>query len=155
MTRPGERELIRNAIATTARANGSRMVTRRPGWPDPGTVTGPAPLDGIRAAIQLRHAISWFLSGYARSAREAGQNWGEIGEALYDGTTLSPDGWPEEAFAYFAADLGSGPVVPWTCLQCGGTVMDRGPDAGSPADSEPGHRDGCARLAAAVREWDR
>jgi len=151
-----DRELIRNVIATAARGNGARMVTSQavPGHPEFGTVAGPAPLDGIRAALPLRHAITSLLAEFARAAREAGQTWGEIGEVLFDGTTLSPEDWPAEAFACFAADYGSGPAVPWTCPQCGATVTDRGPDAGGPADAGQGHAAGCARLAAACRAWD-
>jgi len=41
----------------------------------------------------------------------------------------------------------------WRCPSCDQAISDRGLIAG-PADDEPGHADGCPRLAAAIAEWD-
>jgi hypothetical protein len=65
----------------------------------------------------------------------------------------------EAAFRYAAGSADShwnrtyGPSVTWRCPACGGLVSDRGPVSG-PRDDEPGHTDGCQRLAAAVAAWE-
>jgi hypothetical protein len=41
----------------------------------------------------------------------------------------------------------------WVCPACRDTVIDRGPQAGHPADREDGHADGCPRLATAIAAW--
>lgn len=62
--------------------------------------------------------------------------------------------------AYQYAVEGDGPdgpsydtVFSWRCRSCGRRVIDRGPFS-SPAASQPGHADECARIARAEADWD-
>jgi hypothetical protein len=55
-----------------------------------------------------------------------------------------------EGPAHLTGELG---VFRWTCQACGEVVSDRGPSGRSPAEDEPGHAEGCQRIAAAVAEW--
>jgi len=151
-------ELVRNAVLVLVRDEGGRTVSRPliRDRPDDGlTRTEPEPLAGIRAALALRSAAA----NAARDcvlvlyAREDGRTWAEIGQAVY-GDSLPAPQRPAEAFAYFAMDLGSGPVFPWVCGTCGAMVLDRGPEAGSPADQELGHAAGCERLTETIREYE-
>ena len=43
--------------------------------------------------------------------------------------------------------------VTWRCGDCDGLVLDRGPYGGHPAETEPGHREDCGRLAAEVSQY--
>jgi hypothetical protein len=56
----------------------------------------------------------------------------------------------QERSAYLTGELGA---FRWTCQECGELISDHGPSGGSPAEDEPGHAEGCQRLAAAVAEW--
>ena len=65
----------------------------------------------------------------------------------------------DAAFDFAAGDPNShyartyGRSFPWRCPACRSLVSDRGPCSG-PLDDEPGHQDGCQRLAAAVATWE-
>ena len=52
-----------------------------------------------------------------------------------------------------AIEAASSAGLRWTCPECGEVVQDRGASGGNPAEDEPGHAEGCQRLAAAVAEW--
>ncbi len=112
------------------------------------------PLTALRALHQLRMALTTAEREAARRAREAGSSWTDIGEAygFADNPGLGMTSVPGRAFLAFASDLGSGPVVTWTCPACTRTVIDTGPE-GHPADQEQGHGAGCTRLAATIRAW--
>jgi hypothetical protein len=96
-----------------------------------------------------------------RRAREAGHSWDQIGQAL----GVSPDTdrtgeiVAEAAYTYATGSSGTetamryGRSFLWRCPSCDQAIGDRGLIAG-PADDEPGHADGCSRLAAAVAEWE-
>ena len=86
-------------------------------------------------------------------------SWAQAGEALgvaelarQRGSSLAEAAWEyaAERSAYLTGELG---VFRWTCQACGEVVSDRGPSGRSPAEDEPGHAEGCQRIAAAVAEW--
>jgi hypothetical protein len=142
----------RDLIARDIFALGAEAV-RRPvihGDPESGTMIQPEPLAGIRAATALRHAASRAVADCARYAREDGKTWAQIGAAM------QPAHDEYAAFLAVASQLGRGPSFAWTCGECGQTVIDYGPEAGSPEDQETGHGEGCTRLAAeiAARIWE-
>ena len=148
MTGQSAYSLIRGAITILVKDDGGQVVTR-PMFrdrPEGGTVTEPEPLAGLRATAVLRHEIGMAAASCARYAREDGLAWAEIGAALHASAA--------EAFCRFAEDLGSGLTFAWTCPLCLRIVFDRGPEAGHPADAEPGHAEGCKRLAAAARDYE-
>lgn len=120
-----------------------------------GLLTDPDPLLAIPAALSLQHAVAAEVRAYVKAARQHGYSWGRIGELMAletDPVTGRTAG--EAAFLRVASDFGSGPVFPWTCPSCREVVKDRGPEAGHPADAEPGHAPNCERLAEAEREYD-
>lgn len=133
----GAREQIRCAVrAMTATAAGAE----------------PEPLAGLGAAIALGHAAGRAERDCARSARESGRTWTEIGDVLYAG--MEPvRARPAEAFHHFARNLGSGTSFSWTCGTCHASIIDRGPETGAPRDAEQGHEPDCARLAEMVRAY--
>ncbi len=114
------------------------------------------PLVALAALARLRAAVTHAERDAARRAREHGRTWQDIGEAYgfadRPGLGATPPG--ERAFLAFAPDLGTGPVATWTCPDCGGTVLDRGPGSGHPADAEQGHGPGCERLGRLVAAWE-
>jgi hypothetical protein len=153
MTDPDARRLIRNAIFDLTLGTG---VVRRPvirSDSASGYRAEPEPLAGIRAATALGHAVGRAKADGARYAREDGETWEQIGEAL--GFKPGPDLPPvsESAFRVLASDLGRGPSFAWTCPACGQRVIDYGPEEG-PNDSEQGHGDGCERFVATIEAWD-
>jgi hypothetical protein len=101
------------------------------------------------------------VRGYIRRAREAGMSWRAIGETMELGDAVT-GGRPAAtaAYDYAAGNPASalarsyGRSVPWTCPACLGTVSDKGLLQG-PREDEPGHKDGCSRLAADVAAWDK
>jgi hypothetical protein len=141
MTIPEPRDLIRNDIFALGAPAVKRPVVR--GAPRTGMLQHPEPLAGIRAATALRHAASRAVADCARYAREDGKTWAEIGAAM------EPPHDEYSAFMAVASQMGRGPSFAWTC-SCGPVVIDYGPEAGSPADQETGHAEGCTRLAATV-----
>lgn len=152
------REQIRRAVFAMVRDGDDARVVRRPviaGNPDGPVTAHPQPLPAIAALADLRGAIRLLLHEQARYARGDGGSWLVVGEALY-----GPDaGMPAadlaaEAFRHFAYNLGDAASFAWTCGACGGSVIDRGPETGSPHDAEQGHVPGCARFAATVRAYE-
>jgi hypothetical protein len=125
------------------------------------TVRDVDPLDGARAARDIELSARRNARDYMRAAREAGHTWDQIGEALglTKDTERTGETIAEAAYTYAAGDPNSETAVcygrsfPWRCPSCSQAVSDRGPVAG-PADNEPGHDRGCARLADAVAKWD-
>jgi hypothetical protein len=65
-----------------------------------------------------------------------------VAEAAYERVAGSPASW---AF--------NGPSFTWRCPACDRVVSDRGPYDGHPDDNQPGHADGCARLADEIDRW--
>ena len=110
------------------------------------------PLEALTVLGHLRAAIAQPERLAARRAREKGESWARIGEAmsLRDDTGTGLSG-AEVAFLALADRLADGPSLAWSCSACGGLVRDRGP--GIPlCEAEAGHVKGCERFAAAVRE---
>jgi hypothetical protein len=68
------------------------------------------------------------------------------------GSSLAEAAWQYAAewSAYLSGELGA---FRWTCQECSELISDHGPSGGNPAEDEPGHAEGCQRLAAAVAEW--
>ena len=135
-------------------------MTARPMFRDhPGldaAVTDAEPMIGLRVATMLKFAARQLTLEYARQARESGHDWLEIGAAL-GFERLAEPGISVAAAAY---DYATGTAAfdrrsfAWVCPACRGTIIDHGPEAGSPADCEEGHADGCRRLATAITAWD-
>ncbi len=86
--------------------------------------------------------------------------WRQIGEALRLGPVAEERGvsLAEAAFDYAAGAEHARPFetlsFAWTCPACRGFVLDRGPFGDHPVDGEPGHAEGCERLAAAVAAYE-
>jgi hypothetical protein len=146
-----------------ARDSGASIVARPVFSSDPGhTVSDVEPLAGARAARDLELGARRAAHDYIRAAREAGQGWDQIGQALglvpcgdadQAGLTVA-----EAAYTYAAGRPETeAPWRPrsflWICRSCDQAISDRGLIAG-PADDEPGHAQDCPRLAAAVAEWN-
>ncbi len=142
-----------------ARASGGRTVVRPMfrGRPDlNSTITDVEPAAGLRAASSLQHATHRLTLEYVRHAREAGHCWAEIGVALgYERSSESGLSVADAAYDYASSrtDPWSRSFA-WTCPACQATIIDRGPEAGHPEDSEQGHAGDCPRLAAAVAAWN-
>lgn len=118
-------------------------------------ITGAEPMAGLRAATALKMATRRLLLDYVRYAREDGYPWREIGVGL--GYSDDPDTGTSAAVAAFDFAAGTTSAwrsFAWTCQHCHATIIDRGPEAGRPADCEDGHADNCTRLAAAVAAWN-
>lgn len=126
--------------------------------PQPGAVlTDVEPLLGLRVTSELAHAARRRQAEYITQAREDGCTWEQIGSALglgqrpdcsatvaelaYDHATGGAAGFDRRSFA-------------WVCPACRRTVLDRGPDAGHPADCEEGHASDCPHLADATAAWN-
>jgi hypothetical protein len=152
----------REQLASVARTQAGRAVVnviQQTGGPL--ARDGDAPAGGLAAARAVELAARRLVCDYIRAAREAGQGWQEIGTAL--GLTAGGDGAgdtiAEAAFSYAAGPSDShwnrtyGPSVIWRCPACSGLISDHGPVSG-PRDDEPGHADGCERLAATLAAWD-
>lgn len=110
-------------------------------------------------------ALVWeFLAGHGRrlfreavlSMRSAGLGWREIADQL---GRLEPGEEYESAVRMFEAvavseDSWGNRCVRWHCDTCSGWVHEYGPEGEShPVDAEPGHKDDCERLAAAVARY--
>jgi len=162
--RRAARDTARRDTFQLARGTGASIVTRPMlrGENEP-TVQDVEPLAGARAARDLELAARGTARDYIRQAREAGHGWQRIGQAL----GVSPDAdadqtgmtVAEAAYTYAAGSPHTDTAVrygrsfTWTCRSCDQAISDRGQVAG-PADDEPGHADGCLRLADAVAEWN-
>jgi hypothetical protein len=111
------------------------------------------PMEALTVLACLRAAIAQPERAAARRAREDGQSWHAIGEALGFADDPGPGmtSIADRAFVRLADRLADGPSLAWSCSACGGLVRDRGP--GIPlCEAEAGHVKGCERFAAAVRE---
>jgi hypothetical protein len=162
--RRAARDTARREAFQLARGAGASIV-RRPMFRGEGEPSVPEvePLAGARAARDLELAAKGAARDYIRAAREAGHGWERIGQAL----GVSPDAdadqagmtVAEAAYTYAAGSPHTGTAARygrsflWTCRSCDQAISDRGQVAG-PADDEPGHADGCLRLAEAVAAWD-
>jgi hypothetical protein len=117
-------------------------------------VPGAEPMAGLRAATALKMATRELLLDYVRDAREDGYTWRDIGVGL--GFSDDPDSGvsaAEAAYEFAAGTTSAWRSFAWTCRHCHATIIDRGPEAGHPADCEDGHADDCARLASAIAAW--
>ena len=162
--RRAARDIARRDSFQLARSTGASIV-RRPMFrgEDEPTVQDVEPLAGSRAARDLELAARGTARDYIRQAREAGHGWERIGQAL----GVSPDTdadqtgmtVAEAAYTYAAGNPHTDTAVRygrsfvWRCRSCDQAISDRGLIAG-PADDEPGHADGCLRLADAVAVWN-
>ena len=153
------RQWARRAVLGIVRESGGRTVARLVFRGQPGldlTITDADPMSGLKAAATLTSAARRLTLDYARQAREDGRSWREIGLAI------GPGGVPEAAgdVADAAYDDLAGTTAfaqsafAWVCPACRNMVIDRGPQAGNPADCEEGHASECPRLAAAVAAWN-
>jgi hypothetical protein len=157
------RDHARRAVVGLARDRGAEFTARPLGRDSHLTVRDLEPLDGARAAREIELGARHAARDYIRAAREAGHSWEQIGQAL--GVTPNAEAdqagetIAEAAYTYAAGSPGTetamryGRSFPWRCPSCDQAIGDRGLIAG-PADNEPGHADGCPRLAAAVAEWN-
>jgi hypothetical protein len=148
-------------VLRMARAVGAEIHQRRPFGPGSAlTVDYADPAAGIRFAATLRDSAQQKIREYIKDARQEGLTWVQVGEALRLGPVAEERGaWiADVAFDYAADAEHARPFetlsFPWRCPQCDGFVMDRGPSGAHPEDDEPGHKEGCARLAALVAEHD-
>jgi hypothetical protein len=157
------RDHARQAVIGLARCRGASLITR-PMFRDSGLTTRDLdPLEGARAARDIELGARHAARTYIRDAREAGHTWGQIGESLgvvpggdadQAGETVA-----EAAYTYAAGHPDTervrryGRSFTWHCPSCDQAISDQGL-IGAPADNEPGHAGDCARLAAAVAEWD-
>ncbi len=154
------RETARREAQRLARDTGADVISRPvlPGGPD---IPDVEPLAGATAARDLELAAHRTARDYIARARQAGHDWTQIGTAL--GLTPGRDE-PGATSADAAWGYAAGPpetdapwrprTFAWTCQACGRAVADQGPDAGPPADAEPGHTADCPSLAAKTAAWD-
>jgi hypothetical protein len=158
------RREVTAAVQRIVRDSGGQFVTR-PLVSDESagpTTRDAEPLAGLSSARAAELAARGLARRYVRAAREDGHSWTVIGAALglpSGGYVGAGETIAEAAFHFTAGPADSywnrtyGPSVTWRCPACGGLVSDRGPVSG-PRDDEPGHNDGCQRLAAAVATWE-
>jgi hypothetical protein len=145
-------------VLEIAQASGGRLVTR-PVFPDRPDldmkITSAEPMLGLQIAAGLERTAKALAADYIRHAREDGYTWHEIGVRLgLSSVEESGDATAEAAYEYATVEPVFGRrSISWVCPACKGTVIDRGPDSGHPADCENGHRTGCPRLDAAIVEW--
>jgi hypothetical protein len=156
------RNFARQAVHGLARELGAQAASRPMFRHDLGSpaVRDYDPAPGMRAARAVELAAWRRTRDYIKAARQDGMSWQQIGAAL-DLTADTDNGSTvaSAAFDVAAGDPSShyartyGRSLSWTCPVCLGLVIDRGP-CSRPADDEPGHQDGCERLAATVAAWD-
>lgn len=108
----------------------------------------------IKAAVMLRDAAAGKVRRYVDEARGEGMSWLSIGEllGLGDENGVSAD---EQAFELVATGDRWNQSTSWRCATCNQVVVDRGPYNDHPTDNERGHAEDCARLAAAIRLWEK
>jgi hypothetical protein len=157
------RDHARRALIGLARDRGAEFTTRQAYRDSDLTVRDLEPLDGARTARDIELGARHTARDYIRQAREAGHGWDQIGQALGLTPGADPDqaglSVAEAAYTYAAGNPHTDTAVRygrsfvWRCRSCDQAISDRGLIAG-PADNEPGHTGTCARLAAAIAEWD-
>jgi len=157
------RDRARQAVIGLACCRGAEFTTREADLGSGRTVRDLEPLDGARRRPGPRARRPVRRRDYIRQAREAGHSWDQIGQTLgvapnadADQTGLSI---VEAAYSYAAGSPQTGTAIRygrsfvWRCRSCDQAISDRGPIAG-PADDELGHAEDCARIAAAIAEWE-
>jgi hypothetical protein len=155
------RRLARGMARQMAVEDGSAVVTRPLQAGSRTEVSDVEPLAGFRAAHDLELGASHIAHSYLRTARETGATWHDIGMAM--AVNLRKDaeyaGYSPAELAYRYAVQPSDPDdfsydldFRWNCETCHGLVRDDGP-YGSPAASERGHSNDCARYATAQADW--
>lgn len=113
----------------------------------------PPPLRALDHALKLRNAARYEAGRQITRARQRGHSWTQIAATTGDGTGY-------DAFRRFfhqdTSDYGmwEAPRCYWTCLTCGGSISDYGPEPGHPVDCEHGHEENCQRLLADVADWE-
>lgn len=149
------------AVTRTAGETSAELRERKPGSKGSAGFRYAEPGAGLRIACAVAVAAGRTVGDYIRYAREDGLNWQETGAALDLEALAAERGLSvAETALDYAAGKRTGPWNPgppafhWTCSACGETVSDRGPGHGHPEDDEPGHAEGCPRLAAAVAVFD-
>ena len=161
LAREAASRAVYTAMLDMARAAGAG-VAMKPAWPGAKAATVPVidPPAGIRFAVMLRDRAGNEVRGQIRGARTAGLTWRQVGEALDLASAAEESGisLAEAAFDYAVDAEHAGRfetlTFSWACPACGGFVTEREPCGGHPEDNEPGHKDGCTRLAALVAEYD-
>jgi hypothetical protein len=153
----------RGAITTLARGRGAEFISRPAFQGSDITVRDLDPLTGARTARDIELGARGAARDYIRAAREAGQSWDQIGQALGVAPNADADQAgltvAEAAYTYAAGSPHTDTAVRygrsfvWRCRSCDQAISDRGLIAG-PADDEPGHADGCLRLADEVAVWN-
>jgi hypothetical protein len=151
------RQWAARAVLGIARESGGQIV-HRPVFRDRPDLnlklTAAEPMAGLRAATVLKWATRQLLLDYVRYAREDGHPWRDIGVGLgYSDDPGSGISAAEAAYDFAAGTISAWRSFAWTCQHCRATIIDRGPEAGHPAECEDGHADGCGRLAAEVAAW--
>jgi hypothetical protein len=145
-------------LYTVRRIFGRAVEIRRPDF-----TYDVEPGPGMAAARALEVATRRLTRGYIKAAREGGMSWHEIGGNLNlkGGGAVDDAGdiLAKAAFRYAAGDPGTesgrrhGHSFIWRCPACAGLISDRGPIS-DPMDDEPGHAEGCTRLAAEMAAWE-
>ena len=151
------RQWVTRAVLGIVRETGGQVV-HRPVFRDRPDlnlrITGAEPMAGLRATTALKMATRRLLLDYVRYAREGGYSWRDIGVGLgYSDDSESGVSAAEAAYETAAGTTSAWRSFAWTCQHCHATIIDRGPEAGHPADCEDGHANSCTRLAAAVTAW--
>jgi hypothetical protein len=125
----------RQAVTGLARDRGTEFTSRPLASGSGLAARDLGPLDGARAARDIELSARHAARDYIRAAREAGHSWDQIGQALGRAPNADADQAgltvAEAAYTYAAGN-------PY-------------PDT---AGNEPGHADGCPRLAQATADWD-
>lgn len=108
------------------------------------------------AAVRLvNEAVHTGLTGRVQACRAAGVTWQEIGEGL----DLQPLARvlerpvAEIAFEHVTGGAGShadhpGPMLRWTCPECGREISDYGPAEPAQANADQAHAEDCPRRSA-------
>ena len=153
------RQWARRAVPGIVRESGGRIAARPVFRDRPDldlTVTDADSMSGLEAATKLTSAVRRLILDYARQAREDGHSWHELGVALgFREDADSGISVADAAYDFAARPIGFGRAsFAWVCPECRSTVIDRGPQAGHPADTEEGHADDCRRLAEEVSAWN-
>lgn len=116
------------------------------------------PAAAIGMCLILRDAVKQRLEMSIRQARAAGLTWAQVGEALHLKADDSGNSPGELAYEYATDAKNARPFDRWsfyyTCSACAKHVTDHGPYNGHPIDNETGHADDCARLTAAIAEYN-
>lgn len=137
-----------------------RLLKTRPDiWP-PIDTTPSEPLKRLVAARELEHAAHAAQQAFIREARETGQSWYEIGQALDllwqavgSGESVSDEAY-DYALRYERTTAIRTPYT-WTCQACQRVITDRGPWPFRPEQQEDGHAADCPRWTHRLEFWRR